>query len=114
VPEWIGAIDPELAAEWIGPRITGGLRWLYVPLMPEAEVSEHHQVPGVDEDGFHVTRTIDFDYVMEGEIVMLLDEERVELRKGDCVIQQGSRHAWKNEGDKLAILVALIHRPEGI
>ena len=63
VPGWISAIDPERAAEWIGPKLTGGLRWLFVPLMPEAEIAklgEHPQVPGIDEDGFHITRTVDF------------------------------------------------------
>ena len=117
VPEWIKAIDPGLAAEWIGPSITGGLRWLFVPLIPDAEAAklgEHPQLQGIDENGFHTTRTVDFDYIMEGEIVMHLDEQRVELQKGDCVIQQGTRHAWHNESDKPAILVALIHRPAGI
>jgi cupin domain len=117
VPEWISAIDPELAAEWVGPSVKGGLRWLFVPLIPDAEAAklgEHPPLPGIDENGLHTTRTIDFDYVMEGEIVMVLDEERVELKQGDCVIQQGTRHAWHNESDKRAILVALIHRPEGI
>jgi hypothetical protein len=30
------------------------------------------------------------------------------------VIQQGAWHAWHNERDDLAILVALVHRPDGI
>jgi mannose-6-phosphate isomerase-like protein (cupin superfamily) len=116
VPEWISAIDPELAAEWIGPDVSGGLRWLFVPLIPDAEAAklgEHPKLQGIDENGFHTTRTVDFDYVMEGEIVMYLDEGPVKLQKGDCVIQQGTRHAWHNESDKLAILVALVHRPNG-
>jgi mannose-6-phosphate isomerase-like protein (cupin superfamily) len=116
-PEWIKAIDPELAAEWIGPSVTGGLRWLFVPLIPDgeaAELGEHPQLQGIDENGFHTTRTVDFDYIMEGEIVMYLDEEHVTLQKGDCVIQQGTRHAWHNESDKPAVLVALLYRPDGI
>ena len=117
VPEWIKAIDPNLAAEWVGPSVSGGLRWVFVPMIPDAEAAElgeHPQLQGVDENGFHTTRTVDFDYVMEGEIVMHLDDERVTLKKGDCVIQQGTRHAWHNESAKPAILVALVHRPQEI
>jgi hypothetical protein len=46
-------------------------------------------VPGIDENGFHTTRTIDFDDVIDGEPIVVLDEGPVQLHKGDCVIQRG-------------------------
>jgi hypothetical protein len=111
VRDWINAIDPGTAADWIGPQVSGGARWMFAPMQPYAE---HRPMPGIDEHGFHTTRTIDFDFVFEGELTMVLDEDRVHLEKGDFVIQQATRHAWKNESDKTAILLALIHRPEGV
>jgi quercetin dioxygenase-like cupin family protein len=44
----------------------------------------------------------------------VVDEGRIALEKGDFVIQQATRHAWKNDSDKPALLLALIHRPNGI
>jgi quercetin dioxygenase-like cupin family protein len=48
----------------------------------------------------HRTETIDYAVVLEGEVVMLLDEEEVHLKAGDVVIQRGTNHAWSNRSDK--------------
>jgi mannose-6-phosphate isomerase-like protein (cupin superfamily) len=114
VLELIKAIDPAIAADWIGPQISGGARWIFAPLKPQAEQGEHRVMEGIDEEGFHTTRTVDFDIILEGDLTMVLDDERVHLHKGDFVILQGTRHAWKNESDKTAILLALLHRPDGV
>jgi mannose-6-phosphate isomerase-like protein (cupin superfamily) len=50
-----------------------------------------------DEAGLHVTASVDFIYVVSGEIDLELDERReVHLRAGDTVVQNGVRHAWRN------------------
>ena len=58
----------------------------------------------------HTTPTVDFTYVLEGDITLDLDEGSVELRAGDCVVQQATRHAWRNHRDHpvrlLTVLVA--------
>jgi len=113
VLNWIKAIDPKVAADWIGPQTSGGVRWMFAPLPPTAEVG-HQERPGIDEEGFHTTRTVDFDFIFDGELTLVLDEGRIALEKGDFVIQQATRHAWKNDSDKPALLLALIHRPNGI
>jgi mannose-6-phosphate isomerase-like protein (cupin superfamily) len=46
----------------------------------------------------HRTRSLDYAVVMEGEIDMLLDDSEVHLRAGDIVVQQGTNHAWVNNG----------------
>ncbi|MGZ5261789.1 MAG: hypothetical protein ACXWC0_29595, partial [Burkholderiales bacterium] len=38
-------------------------------------------------------RTLDFCFVTEGEIVLVLDTQEVELKAGDIVVQRGTRHA---------------------
>ncbi|HET7158351.1 MAG TPA: cupin domain-containing protein [Burkholderiales bacterium] len=48
----------------------------------------------------HRTQTLDYAVVLEGEVVMLLDEEEVHLKAGDVVIQRGTNHAWSNRSDK--------------
>ena len=48
----------------------------------------------------HRTETVDYAVVLEGEVVMLLDDEEVHLRAGDVVIQRGTNHAWSNRSDK--------------
>ena len=47
------------------------------------------------DPGMHRTDTVDFLYVVSGEVVLELDQgaER-KLGPGDCVIQNGTRHAW--------------------
>jgi mannose-6-phosphate isomerase-like protein (cupin superfamily) len=44
----------------------------------------------------HRTRSIDYAFVLEGEIDMLLDDTEVHLRAGDILVQQGTNHAWVN------------------
>ncbi len=46
----------------------------------------------------HRTRSIDYAIVLEGEIDMLLDDSEVHLRAGDILVQQGTNHAWVNNG----------------
>jgi mannose-6-phosphate isomerase-like protein (cupin superfamily) len=113
VMKTIGQIDPSVTADWIGPTVGGGARWIYAPMKPDSE-GTHVSMDGIDEDGFHTTRTVDFDFIADGELTMVLDEDRITLHAGDFVIQQATRHAWKNESDKVAVLIALIHRPDGV
>jgi hypothetical protein len=60
--------------------------------------------------GMHTTDTVDFDVVLSGEVHLVLDDgAEVLLKAGDCVIQNGTRHAWENRSSKdCTIAVALI------
>ena len=40
--------------------------------------------------------------VIEGEIVLLLDDTETVLGPGSVVVQRGTNHAWENRGDKTA------------
>ena len=48
----------------------------------------------------HRTRTIDYAIVLDGEIDMLLDDTEVHVKAGDVLVQQGTNHAWVNNGTK--------------
>lgn len=44
----------------------------------------------------HRTETIDYGIVLEGELVLILDESETIVRAGDIVVQRGTSHAWAN------------------
>ena len=65
------------------------------------EMSE--KVPGMgdhferDAPGMHTSDTIDYGVVVRGEMTLELDDgQRVHLKQGDCVVQNGTRHHWRN------------------
>jgi len=67
-----------------------------------AELDE--KLPGLspyleaENPGMHRTDTVDFEYVVSGEIWLELDDgKEVHLRAGDTVVQNGTRHAWRNK-----------------
>ncbi|MFI7583466.1 cupin domain-containing protein [Kocuria sp. M1N1S27] len=64
-----------------------------------------------DSPGFHNTSTIDYDIVVDGEIWLELDEETVHLVDGDVAIQHGTRHAWRNKGDRPATMAFVLIGP---
>lgn len=72
----------------------------------DAAVREfEEELPGLaahmepDAPGMHTTATVDFEVVLDGEVWLELDDGvEVHLRAGDCVVQNGTRHAWRNHG----------------
>ncbi|WP_144094613.1 cupin domain-containing protein [Croceicoccus sediminis] len=47
----------------------------------------------------HRTETIDYGIVLEGELVLIMDEGETTVRAGDIVIQRGTNHGWANRSD---------------
>lgn len=58
----------------------------------------------LDNPGVHQTDSIDYDIVLDGEIWLELDDGTTHLRTGDVVVQRGTRHAWRNPGDRPATM----------
>lgn len=58
-----------------------------------------HTIPG-RHPLMHRTQSIDYGIVLEGEIVLLLDDDEVTLEAGDVVVQRGTIHAWANRSDR--------------
>jgi quercetin dioxygenase-like cupin family protein len=55
------------------------------------------EVLELENPGMHTTDTVDFDVVISGEVYLELDDgSEVLLKTGDCVVQNGTRHAWRN------------------
>ena len=83
---------------------------------PVAAGAEHQMAsPGIaehfepDNPGMHATHSVDYVLVLEGEIWLDLgDGEMIRLGRGDTVIQNATRHAWRNLSDAAATL-AVVH-----
>jgi hypothetical protein len=50
----------------------------------------------------HRTKTLDYALVIEGEVVLILEDSEVILKKSDIVVQRGTNHAWENRSNKIA------------
>ena len=44
----------------------------------------------------HRTETVDYGIVLEGELILILDESETIVRAGDVIVQRGTSHAWAN------------------
>jgi len=55
------------------------------------------------------TASLDFCFILEGEITLVLDAEEIHLKEGDAVIQRGTNHAWSNRLDRPCLVVMSQH-----
>jgi mannose-6-phosphate isomerase-like protein (cupin superfamily) len=59
------------------------------------------QTMEMDNPGMHTTQTVDYGIVLDGEVWLEVDDgKQVHLKPHDIVVQNGTRHAWRNKGDK--------------
>jgi hypothetical protein len=62
-----------------------------------------------DNPGMHRTATVDFGIVLDGEVVLELDDgAQTVLNRGDTIVQLGSRHAWRNRSDRPATVAFVL------
>jgi mannose-6-phosphate isomerase-like protein (cupin superfamily) len=74
---------------------------------PEAPGLVQYMDPS--DPGMHTTNTIDFEVVLGGTVVLELDDgAQVILNPGDTVVQNGTRHRWRNSGDTTARLAVFM------
>lgn len=96
--ERVAAIDPALVPPIEPPR--GGSRVGIIRWPPHEQYLKQvaaRGIPRFGPKGEHVTRTIDYIYVMEGELWLDLEAESVLLHPGDIVVQLATMHAWRTE-----------------
>ncbi|MFF3849487.1 cupin domain-containing protein [Streptomyces sp. NPDC002328] len=127
LPGWVSrlpwATEPgepaSVAGEDPTPKITsllpapGGTRFIVLTFPPDAAMADpafdpaafdeeqRADSPGLAElmepDGMHRTPTVDYAIVLDGEILLELDDgHRTHLSTGDIVIQNATRHNWHN------------------
>ncbi|MFV0383155.1 cupin domain-containing protein [Paracoccus sp. (in: a-proteobacteria)] len=71
-----------------------------------AENAEH-TIPG-RHPLMHRTESIDYGIVLDGQIVLLLDDSEVVLERGDMVVQRGTIHAWTNRSDRITRMLFIL------
>jgi mannose-6-phosphate isomerase-like protein (cupin superfamily) len=72
-------------------------------LMPGAMAAMQPDVPGM-----HTTDSLDYVMVVSGEVMLELDDgEQTVVRAGDVVVQNGTRHAWRNHGTDPCTIVGV-------
>lgn len=112
-PQLPAAADRAQPKDWFPPP--GGFRFAFVTLppntvtMPEdlnvgaALVEFREKLPGLaevmepDNPGMHTTDTVDVVLIVSGQATLDLgDGDELTLETGDCLVQHGTRHAWRN------------------
>ena len=68
----------------------------------------HHRVDTRKHPAMHKTETIDYIILLKGDVSLILDNEEVDLKPFDVVVQRGTNHAWLNNGDEPALLIAVL------
>ena len=117
--------SPPIAVQYFpGP---GGFRFGLFTVAPDAAVNfddldieaalaeMDRELPGLaahmepDNPGMHTTATIDYEYVVSGRVILELDDGATrELGAGDTVVQNGTRHAWRNPYDEPCVLIVVL------
>lgn len=119
----VGCAGPEISYL---PRV-GGFRFCIFSVPPRstrpkakldvaaALLECDEKLPGLaatlerDHPGMHTTNTVDFGFVISGDVILELDGgEEVHLRAGDAIVQNGTRHAWRNRSSEPCTIIAFM------
>ena len=126
---WGGDATPTFPDDGSRPQVASyfpaldGFRFSFSTIPPEstpppsgidltaAEVEVERAMPGLlghmepDSPGMHTTDTIDMEVILSGEVILELDDgEQRLLRAGDTVVQNGTRHRWRNPGSEPCVM----------
>jgi hypothetical protein len=122
----VGVGDPSTTAtSWV--PMPGGTNLMFVTFPPDtvmmspsfdpaAAGGEYMQtLPGLaqcfemDSPGMHTTNSVDYGVLVDGEIHLELDNGvSKKLAPQDVVIQNGTRHAWRNKSEKPATMLFVL------
>lgn len=67
-----------------------------------------HNAANSRHPGMHITDTIDYAIVLQGELVAIMDEGETVMRAGDILIQRGTNHAWANRSGAIARIAFIL------
>lgn len=116
--------DPTLAVRSFHPD-PGATRFIVLTIPPDSVMSDPNldavaageeyrkETPGIvdrfEPDGMHTTDTIDYGIVLEGELWLELDDgHTLHLQQHDCVVQNGTRHGWRNKSNTPATIAFVL------
>lgn len=128
-PPELGSVDNHDPMGATGTMImpAGGSSFWIITFPPDSVFMSSHWNPAVagpeltaaspgiaermepDNPGMHQTPTVDYVTVIKGRLTLELDDGKtIELNAGDAVVQQGTRHAWRNPSDEPATVSVVL------
>jgi|HigsolmetaAR202D_1030399.scaffolds.fasta_scaffold00645_19 hypothetical protein len=72
---------------------------VFAAMFPDAT---RHEESFDRHPGMHMTDTVDYAILLQGELVAIMDEGETVMKAGDILIQRGTNHAWANRSDSIA------------
>lgn len=83
-------------------------RSLSVPPPPNGTKIRINEFPPGVVSPMHRTQSVDYGIVLEGEVVLVLDDTETTLGAGDVVVQRGTEHRWENRADRTARMAFIL------
>jgi hypothetical protein len=71
---------------------------VFASMFPDA----HHDAGHLKHPGMHMTDTVDYAILLQGELVAIMEDDETVMRAGDILIQRGTNHAWANRSRAIA------------
>jgi hypothetical protein len=71
---------------------------VFASMFPDA----NHDASHLKHPGMHMTDTVDYAILLQGELVAIMEDEETVMRAGDILIQRGTNHAWANRSHAIA------------
>jgi hypothetical protein len=123
-PADIGATDSILEHQGVAPP-PGGTVIRIIDIPPEATdpaerkrlaaatfgqlfADADHRLEDKRHPGMHITESVDYAILLEGELTAILDNDETVMRTGDVLIQRGTNHAWANRSGKMARIAFIL------
>jgi len=97
MPAPVGATEPDPT-----------LHALTVPPAPNGTKIRINEFPPGVVSPVHRTQSVDYGIVLEGEVVLVLDDSEATLRAGDVAVQRGTSHRWENRSGQTARMAFIL------
>jgi hypothetical protein len=85
-------------------KATGETRFFMAAIPPSGDPKPNLQ----NRIGFHRTGGIAYCYIINGELVFLVDTKEVRVRAGDVVVERNTMHSWRNEGTEPVVMAITV------
>jgi mannose-6-phosphate isomerase-like protein (cupin superfamily) len=93
--------DPTLEMSSFLPS-PGGTRFRIICISPVSNYA-------TQTNGMHSSDSVEYVIVLVGDVWLLLDSgTEIHLQAGDCVVQNGTQHAWQNRGSNTTVIAAVV------
>jgi quercetin dioxygenase-like cupin family protein len=97
MPAPVGAVEPDPT-----------LHALTVPPVPNGTKIRINEFPSGVVSPVHRTQSVDYGIVLDGEMVLVLDDSETTLLAGDVVVQRGTSHRWENRSGRTARMAFIL------